>query len=541
MMLLSYIEAWVIELERVVNTYEAAVDEVEEAMDRLDQASASVDSNGQIRQDQDPRQLDNALESAEQVAALVKAVNAALNVAIDAARLVATNAQLDLPLDNGEMPTSDADDQTQPLPRIRAPLVGAQGVVGVQDIVGAVAGFRAAATGPIIHGTLDSEDRENHAVSLEPLSDGSIIVQGKYRVVRLLHRRPRLHLYLAQRLDDRSQPLVAIREIVLAGLSPRVCRQIERAAFEEFVSPRLFGLPHLPGVGDRVCIENERHYLVMQLRPVRGQRQAVAVTLAELLLHQPHWPVWLETETAVEWGIQLCRIVARLHGMGVTLGDLNPATVLVDPQGTAEWAPVLLVSWPPPSQFWQAAATSTSISANRSIHELSAQIFPIAKDFAGNAFTAPETFDGVYDERSDVYSLGAMLYLLLTRYAPTVAPQRLRAEQTGQTANSIKKQGERGIASLRFGSGPLHSADGITLIPPRLFNNQISAELEQVVVRALSLDASSRYSSVVELLGALEAVNPETDFSEVFLAKRNAQRVSRRTKVVEWLRRELSE
>src|SRR5205823_3893025 len=126
--------------------------------------------------------------------------------------------------------------------------------------------------------------------SLEPLPSGAIIMQGKYRLLQLLHRRPRLHLYLAQRISDQSQPFVAIRELLLIGLPPEISEQIERAAFEEFVAPMLFGSAHLPGVGDRMCVENERHYTVMQLRPVRGRQQAIAVSLAELLLHQPKWP-----------------------------------------------------------------------------------------------------------------------------------------------------------------------------------------------------------------------------------------------------------
>jgi hypothetical protein len=36
MILLSHINEWIIELERVVDAYEAAVDEVEELMDRLE-------------------------------------------------------------------------------------------------------------------------------------------------------------------------------------------------------------------------------------------------------------------------------------------------------------------------------------------------------------------------------------------------------------------------------------------------------------------------------------------------------------------------
>lgn len=472
-MLQSYIDAWVEELERVVNAYEAAVDEVEQAVDRVEQAGGSDDPDEQLRRDQYLRELDLALESAQQVAALVRAVNSALDDAIDAAQLVITNEQVDLPVEKCEGYAN------------KAPARYASTMYGVLDVKGV------SKTGN----------------SLEPLPDGAILIQGNYRIVRLLHRRPRLNLYLAERNNVHSgnvegpqlQPLVAIRELVLTGLSPEISKHVERAAFEEFAAPLLFGSPHLPGVGDRVCVENERHYTVMQLRQVRGKQLAIAVPLAELLLHQPRWPAWLDVDTAWEWGIQLCRIVARLHRLGVTLGDLHPATILVDPQGATEWAPVLLVSWPPPSRFWSASTFS-----RQSVQELATQVFPIANNSSANAFAAPETFNGLYDERSDVYTLSAIIYWLLTRYAPVPA---LQGERAGQNAVSNGKQEE-----LSQGRGRLASTCK-ELIPPHLFNRHIPLALEQVVVRALSLNPGDRYSSVDALLEALASIDPRRDIN----------------------------
>ncbi len=472
-MLQSYIDAWIDELERVVSAYEAAVDEVEEAMDRVEQTSVSDDPGEQLRRDRDLRQLDNGLESAQQVAALVEAVNAALDDAINAAQLVVTNEQVGLPV---EIYAGSAN---------RAPARDAPTVYGMLDVVG-----------------VPKPDD-----ALEPLHDGSMIIQCNYRIVRLLHRRPRLNLYLAERTNHQSrngkrpqlQPLVAIRELVLTGLSPEISKQVERAAFEEFAAPLLFGSPHLPGVGDRVCIENERHYTVMQLRQVRGRQHAIAVSMAELLLHQPHWPAWLDIGTACKWSIQLCRIVARLHHMGVTLGDLHPATILVDLQSATEWAPVLLISWPPPARFWP-----TSTFSSQAVQRLSTQIFPIARISTDNAFAAPETYSGAYDDRSDVYSLGAILYLLLTRYAPVTASPMVRA---GQNTISNRKQGEGGLST----GGVRCAAEYKELIPPHLFNRHIPLELEQVVVRTLSLNPNDRYASVDALLEALVSVDPRRE------------------------------
>jgi hypothetical protein len=422
-----------------------------------------------LQNDQDLRQLDNALESTQQIAALVKAVNIALDDAIDAAQLVVTNEQIGLPVEKCEgsadkSPTRDA---------------------------------------PTIYGVLDPLAVPKPDKPLEALPGGALIIQGKYRIVRLLHCRPRLNLYLAERTNIQPRNneglqlphLLAIRELVLTGISLEISKQVERAAFEEFAAPMLFGSPHFPGVGDRVYAENERLYTVLQLRQVRGKQHTIAVSLAELLLHQPGWPVWLDVETAWEWGIQLCRIVAHLHHMGVTLGDLHPATVIIDPQNTANWAPVLLVSWPPPCCFWP-----TSTFSIQSVQELSTHIFPIAMISTDNAFAAPEIFTGLYDERSDVYSLGAILYILLTRYAPVAASLRVHVGQN-TVSNGMRWECELITSERRC------TCEYKELIPPHLFNRQIPLALEQVVVRALSLNPDDRYASVDALLEAIITIN----------------------------------
>ncbi len=365
------------------------------------------------------------------------------------------------------------------------------------------------------------------------LPEGTTILGERYRLVQLLHQRPRLNLYIAQRLSGGTQfiapnehttveaqspappELMAVRELVLTGLPPNVRKQVEQAAFEEFVSPGILGSPRLPGAGDRVRSEGERHYLVMQLRGARGERPVEAVPLAELLLSRRQWPVWLDLETALGWGVQLCRIVARLHRLGVVLGDLDPATILVDRDGPADWAPVLLVSWPPAPKFWP-----------KDLEERSTQIFPVAQVAADNAFVAPEMFSRVCDEHSDVYSLGAILYLLLTCYAPAAAVRRQRAESL--------LTGEEKPNGAYSTSGDLH--ESMALIPPHLFNARIPAALEQVLLGALALNPANRYPSVFALIEALEEVELENGVREIPVSRK----VPGIRKIVEWMRQELN-
>ena len=360
----------------------------------------------------------------------------------------------------------------------------------------------------------NSETKHTNEADDGALPAGTSILDGQYRLLELLHQRPRVNLYLGRRLPrtdipgtkrqaEAQESLVVIRELVLAGLPRPLQKQVEQAAFEEFVSPALFGSLRLPGAGDRVRVEGERHYLVMQLRGAHGGKNGsgeakelpiVAITLAELLLNRRQWPLWLATETALNWGVQLCRIVARLHRLGLILGDLDLNTVVVDENGPAEWPPVLLVSWPPAPQFWCVSSTQTDKIA------LWSHVFPLATPFPDNAFAAPETLEGKCDERTDVYSLGAILYLLLTRYAPVAAQQR-------------------------------RHADSIELIPPRLFNAQIPVSLEQVLLCALSLEPAQRYPTVFALIEALERM----DMKPVD-TRNTGSAVSPLKKVVRWVR-----
>ncbi len=111
-----------------------------------------------------------------------------------------------------------------------------------------------------------------------------------------------------------------------------------------------------------------------------------------------------------------------------------------------------------------------------------------------NVFAAPELLHGVADERSDVYSLGALFYLLLTHFAPIAPAIRQRASMP------ILK-GQRGGSTM-----VQERVEGLELIPPRFLNESIPPLLEQIVLRALELEPEKRYPSAFALVEALEAI-----------------------------------
>lgn len=366
---------------------------------------------------------------------------------------------------------------------------------------------------------------------LAPLLHGTLVCAGRYRLVHLLHARPRVHLYLARRVVSAStanvgeQPFVMIRELVLNGLAPELRQRIASAAFEEFATPQLFGAPYLPGVGDRCYLESERHYLVMHTRPARGSLPSFAILLSEYLTAGPVPDI----VTALHWSMRLCQTVARLHKMQNILGEITPDMLLVDREGSAHWAPILLASWPPAPPCWP--------GNGEEYH----QVFPARHEHTNalddeRAFTAPEVREGLRDERSDVYALGAILYLLFTSNMPPSAARRLLVEGRTEPARGESagaRGGRRAERSRAFRSGERVGEQGQALISPRQFNRRISPLLEEILLRAVALNPEQRFANAQELAEALESIHLKTD-AAIPVPRAKASRLRR---LLEWIRK----
>lgn len=369
----------------------------------------------------------------------------------------------------------------------------------------------------------DKSNEGNERAQAQPcFRAGALILGGRYRIIRLLYQRPRLNLYLGRRvvtqsLDETSGPLVAIRELLCNELSPLMRTQIEAAINEEFTTPVVLGASHVPAAGDRCYSEGGRYYYCMQLQPQSKNKHGDwvrPVVLETLLQEQANWPIGLDSVTALQWGTQLGRMVARLHRLGVVLGDLSPRTILVDANPvdhTVPWLPLLLPSWPPAPCFWQLSASGLT---PRYLYQ---QVFPSASVDKDNPFVAPEVAQGIVDERSDVYSLAAILYLLLTHYAPVSAARRLAEGQksssslpTSRPAQVFSFVGSLAGADGKRVAGGSEDVSGLNagleLILPQLLSPTLSPELGRVILRALALSPASRFPSVFAMVEVLESI-----------------------------------
>ncbi len=174
----------------------------------------------------------------------------------------------------------------------------------------------------------------------------------------------------------------------------------------------------------------------------------------------------LPAESIVRYGTQIADALAHAHEHGIVHRDLKSANVVITPE-----AQIKLIDFGiavPLSKVDAAAVTRTQESPASSVP-------------AGTlAYMAPEVLNGQEATvRSDIWALGVLLY-------------------------------EMASGRLPFdGETPLDIVSAIARDTPRVLPRRVSSGLRSVVQRCLQKEPGSRYSSVVGVHGALEAIQSE--------------------------------
>ncbi len=158
---------------------------------------------------------------------------------------------------------------------------------------------------------------------------------------------------------------------------------------------------------------------------------------------------------------QLTSALAYIHKLGILHRDIKPGNILFDGHGNLYLGDFGIATW----------------LGEKPLHN---------GHVMGTAhYIAPELFDGFVDERSEVYSLGILLYELLTGSLPFDGPSDWKI--------CLQHREARPVA-------------------PSLLNPSIPRPIEHVILRALEKDPRHRYYQTVEGLlhafqNALEAPN----------------------------------
>ncbi|MEI2733360.1 MAG: bifunctional protein-serine/threonine kinase/phosphatase [Rhodoblastus sp.] len=215
-----------------------------------------------------------------------------------------------------------------------------------------------------------------------------------YRIIRQLHASARSHIHLAE--DVESGAIVALKtpSVDLRGDAD----YIKRFMLEEWVARRLSSAHVLRPSP----VERKRNFLYVAFEYVEGQ------TLAQWMIDNPR----PHLETMRDIVEQIARGLLAFHRKEMTHQDLRPANVMIDKSGT-----VKIIDF---------GSTRVAGVAEAAGPDADPQILGTVQ------YTAPEYFLGeAGSARSDVYSLGAIAYHMLTGrlpYGAKPAQARTRAQ-----------------------------------------------------------------------------------------------------------------
>jgi non-specific serine/threonine protein kinase/serine/threonine-protein kinase len=200
----------------------------------------------------------------------------------------------------------------------------------------------------------------------------------------------------------------------------------------------------------------------------------------------------LETSRRVALFLDVCDAVQHAHHRGVVHRDLKPANVLV---AQVDGRPLVRVI-----DFGVAKALHGKLTEETLVTQHGILI-------GTPEYMSPEQVSGGgqdVDTRTDVYSLGVLLYELLVGARPIDVPESGRAAM-GEVLRQIREE-DPPRPSHRLGSLGYSATEHASLrtTDPGLHRRQLQGDLDWIVMKALAKDRDRRYSSPAELAADLE-------------------------------------
>jgi serine/threonine protein kinase len=277
------------------------------------------------------------------------------------------------------------------------------------------------------------------------------ILRARYRIVELVGRGGMGATYRAEDLRLQGR-LCAVKEALPDpdAASDELAQSREQFYQEASTLARL-DHSNLPKVSDYFS-EGDRDYLVMDF--VSGQDLKEKLTTA---LRQGH-P--LTERLVLAWADQLCDALSYMHTQDppVLHRDIKPSNIKITPAGQVKLVDFGLVKTLSPDD----QRTVTVVQGRGTV-----QYIPL-EQYGGDT--------GHTDVRSDIYSLGATLYHLLTGQPPLDAKQRFLQPKSMRSPHSL--------------------------------NPEVSSQTDQAILWSLAMHPDERPASVADFRSALLAPGP---------------------------------
>ncbi|WP_437580109.1 serine/threonine-protein kinase [Sorangium sp. So ce887] len=281
-----------------------------------------------------------------------------------------------------------------------------------------------------------------------PIAPGDVLL-GKYRVENVLGRGA-MGLVVAARhlaLDDR----VAIK--VLLPRYVQDAEVLQRFLREGRAAVRIRS-PHVVRVTDVGTLENGAPYMVMD----HLEGKDLAAVLAE--------SGYLQVPLAIELVLQACEALAEAHAQGIVHRDVKPSNLFLT--RNADGSPCVKV---------------LDFGISKMTHAEDHALTRVGGVLGSPLYMSPEQLRSAsdVDGRADIYSLGVVLFQLLTGRTPFVA------QELAQLVYLVTQGEPQSLRALR---------------------PDIPEPLERVILTAIARDRDRRYPTIADLALALAPFAP---------------------------------
>ena len=291
---------------------------------------------------------------------------------------------------------------------------------------------------------------------MQQILEPGAVLRGRYEILELVGQGGMGAVYRAsdRRLEGR---VCAVKEVLPsliegAATETEIEQMSEQFRIEASILSRL-DHPNLPKVSDYFSTSS-REYLVMDF--VDGR------TLQEVLRDQQTQGDYLREHQVLGWTNQLMDALEYLHGQNppVLHRDIKPGNIKVTPHGIVKLVDFGLVKVMQPDD----TRTVTVVQGRGTV------AYTPLEQYGGDA--------GYTDPRSDIYSLGATLYHLLSGSPPANAKERF-----------------------------LHPGSLVSL---RQLNPSVSPRVERAIFQSLAMHPSERPPDVRSFRELLLGTSPTT-------------------------------